>query len=261
MKLRYYIITAVVSFLFFLVINAPAAKIIGMLEQQGPLPVRCLAPQGKLLQGGCEQLMLPNGFKLNRFQWDIHPLALLLASLSADLQGQFANHPVNGHISISATGTLTGDDIHLSLPAAEVQKLAQQIMNTVLRLPIPLGEMNGDFNLSINKLVIKDQLPSHVEGNLQWRKAAITLAEKVSLGNISIAAFPSDKGLAANLSNKGGQLKLEGEAGLDDKRHYHVAVKLKPLDSATRNIRQSLQLFAKRQGDGSYLFKQQGTLR
>lgn len=261
MKLRYYILIFILSFVLFLVVNAPAAKIIAMATKGRALPVQCIAPRGTLFQGGCEQLVLPSGFSITLFQWDIHPLSLIIGSLSADLQGQFAGHPVKGRISTSVGGSISGDDIRLALPASEVHKLVQQFMTRRLRMPLPLGDMNGDFNLSIDNIVMRDGFPSKVQGSLQWRKAAITLAEKVTLGNISIAVQPTDQGLVANLSNKGGQIRLKGDAQLNQKRQYQVSINLKPQASATQNIRQSLQLFAQRQGDGSFQFKQQGQLR
>ncbi len=253
MKRRYFILIALISYIFFTLTNIPANKILALLKSNIEIPARIYGVEGSLWQGSAQTIEIKSQPPLKNFYWSINPLALLWAQVSADIQTDIEQQTITGQASYSLiSGMLTANNIHTELKAEALQKL----------INLPFGELSGNISGDIKQLAFDGQAIQQLEGVLRWHKAKFSLAETVSLGNIQILLSSDDaNNIIATLNNKGGQLKLEGHVKLQPNNNYQLDMKFIPDKKASGNIKQSLSLFAKRQNNGSYRLKQNGNLR
>lgn len=252
MKIRYYILIGILSYLFFTLGNVPAAKVISLVEQNTSMPVKLYGVYGSLWDGGADQATIKGQPPVDNLKWSINPASLLLAQLSGELKASIKQQNIMGDFSIGPTGNISASDVRARIDAELVQELIQ----------LPLGELAGVFNLNIESLELNPEGLPAVNGKLSWKNAKLTLLETVDLGNINLSVTPGDNNLLlATIKNKGGQLKLNGTADLSDKKMYSLDLTITPEESATDNVRQSLKMFARRQSNGSYLIKRKGNLQ
>ena len=251
MKKRYYILIGVVSYLFFTLSNMPAAKILNLAEKNTQLPATFLGVHGSLWEGGAEKVLLKDAPPIDNLKWSFNPLSLLIAHMNGELKGSIKNQNVIGNISIGPTGNISASDIRSRIDASVMQELIQ----------MPLGELDGTFIINIMSLnLVQDALPV-INANIKWQSAKLTLAETVDLGHIQLHIKPDNSdNLLADISNKNGQITLQGDARIDQTKAYNITLHMTPESNATDNIRQSLKMFARRQTNGSYLLKRKGNL-
>jgi len=232
MKKRYYIITAIVSYLFFTLSSVPAAKVISLVSDNSNMPVKLYGVYGSLWDGGANTVMIQGQpASIDDLQWSINPAS---------------------NINISAMGDISASDVRAQIDASVMQKLVN----------MPLGELGGVFNINVEDFEMSDEGFPVVSANIKWNNAKLTLLETVDLGHINLDITPEeDNRLSAKITNNKGELSLDGTATIDPSKNYNLDLRITPEDSAKPNIRQSLGMFAKKQTDGSYLVKRKGNLR
>jgi len=261
MKKRYYILIAILSYLFFTLGSVPAAKVISLVEENTKLPVKLYGVHGSIWNGGAEKAMMKGQPPVDNIQWSINPTMLLLAQLSGEIKASIKNQNIVGNINISATGKLSASDIRARVEAAIIQELMQ----------LPLGELDGVFNINIESLEIKEEGLPLITAKLKWKNAKLTLLDTVDLGFIDISIEPGENDqLIATISNKQGQLTLDGKTTLDSKSAYNASLRITPNASITESINESIKMLSKQkmagrhimkqQNDGSYLIKHKGNL-
>lgn len=249
---RYYILTAVISYLFFMVSSLPASKLISLAKENRLITAELYGVYGSLWNGGAEQLNIPKQLPVKNLQWSFNPASLLVAKISSEISGNIKDQNFIGSISVNAFGTVEANDVRARIESPVMQEL----------INMPLGELGGIFNLNIESLILNDAPIPNINASLKWNNAKLTLTETVDLGNINIVVKPDNENqLTATISNKQGQLSLDGTASVDDKKLYSLDLRITPEANASSSITQSLSMFSRRQTDGSYLIKRKGNLR
>lgn len=252
MKKRYYILTAIITYLFFTLGNVPAAKVLSFAQKNTRLPIKLYNVQGSIWNGSAEKAIIPNQPAVDNIQWNINPAMLLVAHISGEVKASVKDQNVVGDISLSAMGNLSASNIRARIEAPVMQEL----------INMPLGELGGVFNINIESLTaVQDGLPN-ISANIKWKNAKLTILDTVDLGFIDLNLNTNDSNqLVVKISNKKGQLSLNGHANLDNNNAYNIDLRITPEKNADQNIRQSISMLAKRQTDGSYLLKRKGNLQ
>jgi len=251
-KTRYYILTAVLSYLFFMMSSLPASKLVSLAEDNKLITAKLYGVYGSLWSGGADQINIPKQPPITDFQWSLNPASLLLAKLSSEVSGNIKNQKFIGNISMNALGKVEATDVRARIDSPVMQELLQ----------MPLGELGGVFNLNIESIILNDTPIPSITGTLKWNSAKLTIAETVDLGHINIAIKPNEANqLTATISNEKGQLSLDGTASVDDKKQYTLNLRITPEQNTSSDITQSLTFISRRQTDGSYLIKRKGNLR
>ena len=251
-KTRYYILTAVLSYLFFMMSSLPASKLVSLAEDNKLITAKLYGVYGSLWSGGADQINIPNQSPITNLQWSLNPVSLLFAKLSSEVSGSVKNQKFIGNISMNALGTVEATDVRARISSPVMQELIQ----------MPLGELDGVFNLNIESIILNDSPIPNITGTLKWNSAKLTMAETVDLGHINIAVKSNDANkLTATISNNKGQLSLDGTASVDAKKLYTLNLRITPEQTTSSNITQSLTFISRRQTDGSYLIKRKGNLR
>lgn len=240
------------SYFFFLIADIPASRVLAYLQKSGSLPATVSGVEGSIWNGHADVLFIPGQPKLENINWSINPFALFLARLSANIDAEFHKQSITGRVSQSLiSGDLTATGISTKLPARTLQQI----------IDMPFGELGGDVEIFLDQVNWqKDMLPL-VEARIYWQHAKLTLAQTVDMGQVNITVIPNDANQTnVTLSNSAGDLTINGEATIGTDRSYVLNLTMKPKD-ATGDVAQSLNLFAQRQPDGNYRFKQNGNLR
>jgi hypothetical protein len=127
---------------------------------------------------------------------------------------------------------------------------------------IPLAELSGSISLTIDQLEWQPGQVPRASGHLQWNSAAVTVSETARLGDIIITLTENKKSpLQASISNRGGEIKLEGEANVSEDGNYSLKLNMLPDKSASRNVRSSLSMIAKPMPNGSFQLNNNGNLK
>jgi hypothetical protein len=250
---RWHIISVLLfSYIFFMAAGIPASRALNYLKKTHPLPVTLSGVNGSIWHGHARMFTVPGQPKLENLDWTINPLALFIARVNVGFSAEIQKQAISGDVSQH----LIGGDLHASnistkLPAKSLQQLAG----------IPFGELGGEFEIFLDNVYLNNGMMPLIDARIFWQNARITLAQAVNIGKVTINVSHDDANQThISIENSGGEISLNGKASLGTDRNYQLTINMKPKD-ATGDIAQSMKLFAQRQSDGSYLFKQSGNLR
>lgn len=251
MKPRHYVITSVIAYIFFLIITLPATTVIGILDESVP-QINIQGVGGTLWGGSAQRITISSRYVLNNVNWSFCSWRLLTAEASIDLEATYQNKPIQGQLGIGITGTLVARDLHAEMDAQSLGNLAG----------LPIGELDGLISIQLESASWAHQQIPDAAGNIHWKNAAITIAETTKLGDVEITLVESDDfPLVATISNKGGHISLSGKSHISDDGSYNLELKLSPNNTASRNLRSSLVMFAEQQSDGSFVVKNAGNIK
>jgi general secretion pathway protein N len=250
MRSRHYIITGIIAYFVFLVATIPAAPVINIFEDR--IPVTISNVSGTLWSGRAGAVTTDKNLTLKNVEWSFLPWHLLMASIAVSVNAEFNGNPVDARLSTGISGNLSVDDLNMKLDAADVTSLVS----------LPLGELSGIFQLRIDNAYIEQGLVPRVNGTLSWNQASVTIAESADLGNVSVLINENDESpLSASISNKGGDLALKGTFTTSAQGDYSLKLSMKPNATASSNLSSSIAMFARKQGNGEFIFDNKGNLK
>jgi len=250
MRTRHYILTGIIAYFVFLVATIPAAPVIGMIKDS--IPVTISNVSGTLWRGRASSIITAQHLTLKNVEWSFLPWHLLLASIAIDIHAEFNNKPIDTRLSTGIGGNLSVDDLNMKLDATDIASL----------LALPIGELSGIVQLSINNAYLEPGSVPRVNGTLIWNQATVTIAETADLGNVSVLINENDESpLSASISNKGGHLSLKGNFTTSAQGDYTLQLSMKPNATASDNLSSSIAMFAKKQRNGEFLLNNKGNLK
>lgn len=251
MKTRYFIISGIIAYLVFLIAFIPAAPALALVQNYVPtLGIQGIS--GSLWNGKAAAIIINRQHQLDNTHWQLNGWRLFLGELSLDISSHYQQQPLSGALSLKASGKISARDVKASLSAATLAQLAQ----------IPLAELSGDISLQLEQLEWQAAAVPHATGIVRWHNAAVTVAETAQLGDVTITLSENDSSpLIAQLSNQGGQIKLEGGVNVSEDGVYKAQLTMLPNASANANIRNSLTMLGKAKPDGSYQLDNTGNLK
>ena len=249
MKKRYYILTAIVAYLVLLLATVPANLFSGIINNNTNVHLSGIS--GSVWNGQALQVTTGNNTVLEKTRWSFAPLALLTGRLAFDIETRLLDNTIRARAGSTFLGRIFVSDLVAHIPARDITKLAA----------IPLAQLDGEFDINIDSASWKADGQPLATGQINWKNATVAVTETARLGNVSIALSESEQDmLQAAISNQGGDIKVSGSAELLPDNRYQLNIRLKPLAGASNSIRQSLAMFAKKQGNGEYLLQNSGSL-
>ena len=249
MKKKYYIFTAIVSYFLLLTATIPAKHFTRLINNNTPITIQ--GSSGTIWSGKAYAVSINKTAQLKNTEWSFSLWKLLIGQIATDIKTQYSGNSINTELGLSFLGRYFVNRLTAKIPAKDVAELAD----------IPLAQLSGLISLNIDHAHWKQGELPVVSGQINWKDATITFADTASLGNVLITLGESEQQLLnADIKNQGGDIKITGTAELKPEADYVVNIKLSPTASAGSNIKQSLGLFAKKQPNGDYLFKESGPL-
>lgn len=250
MKKRYYILTAVIAYLVFLLVTIPAQFVSHMVNNNTPITMQGVS--GTLWHGKAYLISINNTAQLNNTEWSFNAWKLFIGQLAADITTQYAENDVRTELGSSFSGRFFINDLTAKVSADNIAQLAN----------IPMAQLSGMLSLNIEHAQWKQHELPLAYGQINWQNATVTVADTASLGNISILLGESAQQLlSADIKNQGGDIKIDGKLELVPEADFSLDITLTPTASANNNIRQSLAMFAQRQSNGGYSVKKSGSLK
>lgn len=251
MKTKHLLITAISVYILFLLIYAPASYIVTFLEKN-VVQIKVEGVTGTIWNGSAQRIIYSNSYILDDANWSICAWRLITGEACIELDAKYNNNDLEGEIGINVAGTIKARNIKTSINA---ETLGNQ-------LKLPLGKLSGDMLFNIEYLTWTNNTVPGTTGTIRWSNSAITFAEKVQLGAITIEIIESDDyPITTTIINKAGHIAINGYINIDNDGAYNLELKLQPDDAATSNVRKSLAMFTKKQSDGSYIAKDSGNLK
>jgi len=256
MKKKYYLLTAIFSYLILLIATIPAKPVTDMISDMSNDNV-ALSIQGVsgTVWNGSAYLISINNLQFKKTRWSFNLWQLLTGKIAIDINSHFLKNDISAELGTTFTGRFFTNDLSTKIPARDVTRLAN----------IPLAQLDGMININIEHAQWKQGELPLATGEIKWINASVTVADTASLGNLSIVLSESEQqSLHAEIRNQGGDIKINGTAELLPEKNYTVDIKLDikllPTATANNNIRQSLGFFAQKQASGEYLLKKSGSL-
>jgi general secretion pathway protein N len=250
MKKKYYYLTAVISYLVFLLTTIPANIINTVLGEDSPVILQGLS--GTLWNGKAYSVSIDNSIKLQQTQWSLSAWKLLSGRVAIQTKTHYQNKLISAEIGSSFLGRVFVNDLRAQLKASDIAKISA----------IPMAQIDGLISLNIEHAEWKQGELPIASGQVLWKNASITVAETASLGDVNITLSESESGqLKADIKNQGGDINISGSAELSGDENYTVDVQLRPTASASNNIKNSLGFFAQKQKNGQYTLKKNGSLK
>ena len=251
MKKRYFIISGIIAYLVFLIISVPAAPVLSQIQRYLP-EISIQGISGSLWNGSAAAITIDRQQTLNNTDWQFNGWRLFTGKISAHINTHYQQQVINGDFDIHPSGEITARNVNASIEAATLAQLAR----------IPLAELSGSVSLKIDQFKWQQGQVPHAVGRLLWNNAAVTVSETARLGDIAIALTDDKKSpLHASIINRGGEIKLEGEANVSEDGTYSLKLNMLPNKSASSNVRSSLGMIAKPRPNGSYQLNDNGNLK
>jgi len=249
MNKKHYFFIIIFSYLLFLITTIPIGTVIKTINTNTPIDIR--GASGTIWNGQAISISINRTVQLDNTEWSFTIWKLLTGKITYQISSHYNKNPIEGEIGSSFLGQYFINDFTAKIAAEKLAKLAD----------IPLVQLSGDIAFNIDHAHWKrDTLPLAI-GTIRWDTAAITVADTVSLGEITIVLSENDEQLLnAEIKNKGGDILVSGKAELIPEANYSADIKLSPTSSASGNIKNSLALFAKKQKNGNFLLKKTGQI-
>ena len=251
MKTSQTIIIATVAYVFFLLILTPASTIVSQLDLP-PKRISLDNVSGSIWSGNIDHAVI-NKQSLKNIQWSLSPWSLLAASINSDIEAELFNNTVNANLDYSLLSRqIRLSDVNSTISAKDIQK----------QLNLPFGELDGVIKVNAEQVdIIPKSLPA-ITALVSWKKAHLTLAEKVSFGDIFLRLSPTDNGeLKGELSNIGGQLSIKGDINVTAKQIYTLNVRLTPRANAPAELLSIIKLVAPKKKGKDHIINRSGHLR
>lgn len=224
---------------------------ITILKENFP-QVRIEGVGGTIWNGSAQRITYTNKYILDDARWSICTWRLITGEACVELDAKYNDNDIHSEIGINMAGTLKARDLKTSLNAASLGDL----------LNLPIGQLSGNVFLDIEQLKWMGDSTPATTGIIKWDNAAITFAEKIELGAVSIQIIESDEyPISATISNNGGHMVINGHTNISDDGAYSLELRLQPGNNASANLRKNLGMFTKKQSDGSYTVENSGSLK
>ena len=249
MKKKHYLSIAVFSYILFFIVTIPIGTVLSTINDSKIIKIR--GASGTIWNGQAVQISINKNIILSDTEWSFNAWKTFIGQIAFQINTHHDQQDITGEVAISFLQQYSVNDLTAKISAEKVATLAN----------IPLVQLSGMINLDIDHAHWKQGNLPLAYGKIIWQNANVTVAETASLGNVTITLSETEQDLLnADISSKGGDILIDGIAGLIPEADYTVDLKLTPTAQANDNIRNSLSLFAKKQSNGSFLLKKTGRL-
>ena len=207
--------------------------------------VHCAAIDGSLWRGTCTGVTL-SGTPLGDVSWQLHPLPLLLARLSARLTVQ---GPANASADLEAGlgGGVTARNLRGDLP-----------LDARLIPGLP-ANLSGRAHLDLALAEIRHGVVTQLQGRIEARDLEDRSGNNTPLGSYELS-FPGGSGApAGKLHDLGGPLALEGTLRLTPQPGFELEGLIAPRNGAAPELVNNIRFLGSPDAAGRRPFSLSGT--
>lgn len=245
-----YTLLLVVSYVVFLIVQFPAARLYAWLEPDHDLPVELYQLSGSVWNGKAGAATAGD-IRLDTLAWRFRPHALVTGRVEAALE-------------------LTGN-------GARLETIAGRSLNGGYYLReasggIPLDELaplvsgsrmglTGEVGLDLDRVELAGGRLVGAEGTVNITGAGVGPPADVSLGGFTVKLETTEEGIKGVLNDDGGPLQADGVFVLKPDGSYQITAVLAARDPQRGDLRRALQLIGTPSPAGKVSFTRRGTLQ
>lgn len=250
MRLRtLYVLAGTLTFVFSLVLLAPAATVYGWLKPKLGDAVTLAGIDGSLRDGHVAAVLVGGRPLVEKLHWKLSLGELLLMRLGLDLDSSGATL-MSGHVS-KGFGVVRGHDL----------RIASSLKSLLAASGQPFAPLDGQASLELSRLKLHGDWPSDAEGTLRVQGLAWTLArDPVVLGDYQADIKPDGNDIVALVHTLGGSLDVNGDARAKADRSYELHLQLRPKSDAPPLVVNLLRSLGNPDPQGFYHLRREGTL-
>lgn len=244
-----WVVGGVLAFLVFLIAYMPAKQVIHRITLPAGMSVSGVS--GTIWEGQAQQAII-NNMPVNSVSWEVHPLALLMGRVSADVEGgnlrEADSVSFKGDVSVSlfSLSHVSSDAFLLFLPTDRV------LAEVALPLPVNAG---GRFRVRIEAFDFGPKCVA-LQGFGEWLNATVEGTRgPIDFGNYTAVLRCEGDNIGVKVDEPN-LLGLSLDAVLDPQStDVTVEGQFKIDDSLPDEVRQASQLFGQPDADGYTRFR------
>ncbi len=230
-----------------IVANVPAARAVAWLA---PPSIDAAGVSGTVWSGRAQRVAFGGPKPITDAEWDLSAWRLLTGRLAGKASLRLGEAQAQGRFAMGAGGEITLHQARLEGAAAPLLALAK----------LPAVAVDGDILARVEEARFVGRRPEAVRARLQWDKARLIAPMQLELGNVRGRVEPRDDGgHILELSNKGGQVNIDGTITVDTEANYRVDVRIRPASDAPPRIAETLNQFLP-QRNGTFVVQRSGRL-
>ncbi len=240
-----------VALLLFLLSSPPARILASITDGTG---IQLGSVSGTLWQGKARTINI-QGLVLREIEWDIAPLALLVGKLSMDIRSDLPGGFANGHLALSAGGTLSVSNLEI---AADIKPFSKALN---------LSSAGGEISSRIDHLEAADgwfrsligtvRIGNYILVPERGTQTAVTAGFEVLF---DVESVGEDKSLSGTVRDIGGPFEIDAELFLTPPANYELKGRIAARPGAPKNLSQDLGLLGPASPQGGYEFSLAGSL-
>jgi general secretion pathway protein N len=241
------LVLGIVCYLVFAIWTLPASVLIRFL----PADIHLDGVHGSAWRGTASVVQVDSTM-LGEARWTLHPLALFLAQLKADVNVKRSDGFAQGLIAASAK-QIKLTDVAGSMPL------------TALPPQVVPGGWTGTLNLRISSAEIANGWPTSLTGSVEVLQLTGPARSPTNLGSYKVT-FPAPNApanastLVGAIADVGGPLQIAGTLQLKSDRSYVIDGMIAPRPDAPRDVQAALQFLGAADAQGRRPFSLSGTL-
>ena len=253
MKIIGYLLLFLLAFVGTVIWKFPAA---GVLPHVNTHPIQINGVDGSVWSGVASHVIAPPpAILVNNLRWRFKPERIFSGNAAVHLDFEVLGGEGDADVFRNLAGDISVQDGNLNVPAKSLEQF----------LPLPVAEFGGNVIADIVKMEIENNLLKTTRGSVVWRQASVTGAVNAQLGQVVLDVVPETQGdqlvHKGKLSNKDGQLDINGDFQLDQVGNYRADVRLKPNNTTPPELNGMLGAVGRRASDGSYRIRNNGNIR
>jgi hypothetical protein len=247
MRKRWLILFAILAYAIALVTTMPTAQLLRWVDTR---PAELSGVGGSVWRGSARRVKVEETVA-DDVRWRFLPGRLLLGEIAFGVQAQYAGGPAAGRLSADWRRELHLSDFSYRMDARRLTDF----------MPLPIAEFSGDIDTDLQQVTVHNGTLQSVTGKVSWDEATLTSPFETLLGNYRVDLRTTERGHRAELRGEGGSLAAEGEVRVQQDGRFNAEITLTPASNAPRELVQQLNFIARRQRNGKYLLKHNGSLR
>ena len=230
----------VAAFVLFLVLTAPASKLLPLLQPQLP-GVQFSGISGSLWSGRA-QLVQAGGVPLNDVRWHWRPLALFTGALEVGVEAQLSRQPLHAHAGLGLFSGAYAADVTGSMAASDLLFLSG----------MHLAELSGQVDFDLDRVTgLGGGMPA-VAGVVSWTPARVLAPLQLDLGKAQLET-QIDAGVThGRLVASGGVLGVNGDVTLNPDGSYSLVGDVSKQGGVPQAVDKFLDTFAEPVAGGGY---------
>lgn len=248
MKRWHGIAIGLVAYLLFLVINAPAARVLPLLQPL--LPAVQLRNVDGTVWSGSSAWALAGPVQLQAVRWKFRPFALLTGKTEIALNGQLQGRTLQARIGKHWFGGPYLRDLQGLVPVQELLTWMQ------------VGQVGaqGNLELSLDEVRWSDARIPAIAGLMTWLPARVVTPMEIDFGKAQLESRLGEGGMSlGKLTTSGSALLVAADVQLNPDGAYRMDAEIRQDGEVPSAVANFLSTFAEYR-NGSYHFEWSNSL-